>query len=167
MLNTEAQRAAQEFLHTFIDGNERKRQESRPDADTTVEQLAEIYMHRKAGRDRALEIVRVLEYGQALGMESDSVRRLTDTLIRHYDLKIETGSAEYNKLCREVQKNYITMWKTESEHAVGNYDTPYDMARRVSEPIPEADKPLLSSLIELYVDAKYISQHKNPRKLPR
>ncbi len=158
LLNTEAQRAVQEFLHTFIDCNERKRRENKPDAGMTDEQLAKIYERRMAGREGALGIVQRLEHGQALGMLSDSARGIAGVLVRCHDLKIESGTSEFEELCREVQKNYITMWKTEAEHAVGNYDTPYDMARRVSEAVPEADKPLLSELIDKYIQTRHKAQ---------
>lgn len=158
VLDAEIKFAVSDFLRIMLEGFEARRAKW-VDRDLDAEELAKAYEEKQQARQMALDRAQNLRMKLAVSQEDLSVTRLTDSLIRTHGFKLAPDTDQYREMRREVTAKYITMWETEAGHAVGNYDTPYDLERRVQsaseattpvEPVTP-DTPMVSELIEKYL----------------
>lgn len=165
-MDIEIKRAVQEFLKDWLEASEAIRKGARRETNVMVQAAVaegasvadlggEIFAERQESRESMLKSAQTLELQQAVGLESESAVFATDTIIEEYGLDIELGTVAYAEMVSEVTKQLTTFWKTQAERAVGNYDNPYDLAVRVPEIDFEEDKPLLSELIEKYIETRH------------
>jgi integrase len=80
-----------------------------------------------------------------MGKKYPFISDIADAYLERHNIKIDTSSVEYTKLCNEILKTNIRLDSIITEHLAGNYETEYDKeirSRRKSKTFRE--------LIELY-----------------
>ncbi len=170
VLDAEIKFAVSDFLRIMLEGFEARRAKW-AERDLNAEELAKTYEEKQQSRLMALDRAQNLRMKLAVSQEDSTVTRLTDYLIRTHGFKLAPDTDQYREMRREVAAEYITMWETEAERAVGNYDTPYDLARRINaiaditSPPVESETPVLSELIEPYLIAKNAEKKLQPQTI--
>lgn len=169
-MKPEVKRAVQNYLDGMLRASEGILEAARASANDILrdagaaadEMFEQMYSDSQRGRTNLLQMAERWERQLSVGLQDEMFIEAADDIVRNYGLNISEGTREYDELVSGVTKAFITMWKTDAERLSGNYDNAYDLAKRIRKPKAEEDKPLLSELIEPYVEAKYTAKHKNP-----
>lgn len=107
-------------------------------------------------------VIDKLKEDLALGNYND-YNKAVETFISENNLNIEKDSFEYNKLCRELLKAKIEIFRIELERLKGNYSNDYDLflkkvldkSQKAQSTIQKGEK--LSSIIDKFIDEKTIA----------
>lgn len=100
---------------------------------------------------------------------TDGMEPYVDGLLAEESITLEKNSNDYRRLCREITKTLIKVYKIEIERIKGNFDTEYDKSLSVTpserNPIQVSDKKgkLLSEVIAEYTKEKKQSKAWNEK----